>query len=1185
MVDRESTSRFLQHLRERTQQRRGKRRRRTRTMVAIAMLLTAAVTLALPSIASQLGMGHNLLERRAAEYGLDVTAESMQFGWITPLELRGVQLQGASGQTHATIDAVETGLRLLDLLQSPDHLGQITVRGVEAELVVAEGRSSLEDDLATLLAPDPDAGPAPATTIEVHDVNLTVTDVGSGTAWFAGNIRSTIVLDETQIKVQASSVVTDPAGASGALEVGALIASTTSGDSGADAATWQADLRMRSMPLHIVTLFKRRFPASTETLPTQLGGDASGVISLAQYGDGSFSGDFEAVEIRNLVAADPRLGQRTWTNALGQIDGSLVYDRGVLQAQSLQTATDFGSATLTGTVPLPSRTASLAWVETIRGQGSAEIQLAKLNQAAPGLLPLRSGAEISEGQVTARIESGPSDDGLYRTRCSLRSTPIRGRAAGRPIVLEPVSADATLVLRSGRATAEQVQLRSAFGTATLAGDLRSGTGRFDVDFSRLASMLRPLVELPDAGLRGTARGNIAWSAGPAQQWQLEGQLQAAGLDVSLPGGQSIRQPSLAAAVDARGVWSGETLQQLDHLAASMTSDGHRWQADLVRPVADPASGNPLPLQIRGTGNCAAVAELLRPWMPARLHSIDGSFEGQLTAEVSRTGGRLTSASINLTQPRVAWQEQRFAQPYLKLRFEGACAWPAGDVLANTLTVEGEAVSLAVVGQATAESTELELGWRMDVQRVQAALASAAAKNPVRQVAFVGPPRTRSTAPYQFYGRCEGSATLRGEDGLWSIDTDAAGKNLVVMEATAKNQMVGPVRNPTASGPVWAEPSASVRGVFRYDANTGGAIADAVQVDTPWLSTTVDGHIIWNDLLGEVVLKGPSQLNTSVAAQRLSTLSGQDIRLQGVHSAPLDIILQRRPDGQVTADIRSSIGWDKGSVEGIGFGASTASLVITDTSTTVQPTTVPMDLGQLHLNGRVHYGDDGLWIEQQAGTFAENIQLDPQTARKWLKYLTPLAADATEISGTVSVDLNRCVIAPNDPARSHVSGQMSVQHAELNAGPLADQVIAGIDQLKNLSRGLAAAPPTSRSRRLLSMPAQVVEFELKDAVVTHRRMYFAIDDASLVTSGSVALDGRLNLVAQVPLEASWLGSDVQSLAGETVTLPVSGTLSRPALNTAAIAQTVSSLAIKAGQREAENYLQQQMNRGIDKLFGR
>ncbi len=1164
-------------------------------MLLVSFVLLALFGVALPSILAHTSLAQSLLSRATSGYGLQVSAKSMQFGWITPIRLDGVQITGESGETKASMESIQTNLKLLDCFGSLSDLGQITIRGLDAEVAVADGRSSLEDDLAALLAGDSGAEPMTGT-IDIQDANFTITDVGSDTAWFVGNVQSTVKLLTSGIEIQGSSVLTDPRGASGALEIGTKISQTPEPLS-ADQPAWQVDLRLRNVPLHIVTLLKRRFPESAGSLPDQLSGDASGVIQLTQMPEGLLSARFDSVEIRKLVAADSRLGQRTWANEFASLHGGLIYKQGVIQTRQLQAVSDFGNVTMSGNVPLPTGpTTSLAWVETISGSGAADIDLAKLERAAPGLLPLRSGATITAGRVTGKIDSRAGNDGQYRTVCSVRTSPIRGQAAGRPIVLEPVIADATFLLRDGVAAAEQIRLSSAFGTASGQGDLRSGTGKFDVDFSRLAAMLQPLVQLPDAGLRGTARGNIGWSAGAAAEWKLRGDLAANDLNILLPSGQSIRQPSLSANLDATGIWSGDTLAELNQLNATLNADGHRWEAKLLRAVREPASGNPLPLQIIGSGNCQPLVQLAGPWLPPELHSVAGSFTAAVMVEVAQTSGRLTAATISLQQPQAGWGAQIFTQPFLKLQFDGVYAWPRGELAAKTLTVEGDALSFAAVGKAAPESANLELGWRLDLQRLQNSVRTSIVQQTqpatIQQVNYVGPQPHVASESYVIQGRCEGSAVLTGKDGIWSIDTDAKANQLVISQTavTARSTFTGPVRPSAAAHatdliPLWSEPTASIRGVFRYDATTGGAKADHVRVASEWFDATVDGHVIWNETLGEIHLKGPSEIDMPLVAQRLSALAGQPIQLTGTHAAPMDILLQRQPDNQLSVDVRSSIGWQSGSVAGIGFGKSTANLRITDVTTTIEPTTIPMDLGQLHVAGQVHYGDGPLWFEQSPGLFAENIRLEPQMARKWLKYLAPLAADATEISGTVNLQLSECVVVPDDTQRSRVAGQLSVQGIDMNAGPLANQVILGIDQMKNLSRGLSGGQAPARTRRLLSIPAQVVEFDLRDGVVNHQRMYFTIDDARVITSGSVAIDGRLNLMAQVPLEARWLGSDVQSLAGETITLPISGTFSRPTLNTAAITQMVGNLGLKAAQQSAENYLQQQMNRGLERLLGR
>lgn len=1207
MADTRSTSRFLQSLRQRTAARRSQRNRRKRTYVLIGFLLLAVLIVAAPSIASRTSMVKSLVIQRLAGYGLDLEVERLEFGWITPVVLEGVTIAGASQQTHARLERLETDLRLLDLFPAPQDWGVVRIRGVEAELTVADGSTSLEDDFAALLFADSN-GPAPHAEIILQNASITVTDAGSQTQWFLSNIETTTTLAATRTQLQGSAVVTDPRGASGAVEFGAVVesrggadvadvadAASMPGTAADDGSTWKADVQLRDVPLHLITLLKRRFPETAGALPDQLRGDASGLVRLSSDPGGAIKATFEAVELRKLVAADSRLGDRVWSNDLAQIDGRFEYAGGVVQADPLRAATDFGRLDLIGRFPLPeSAFATLRWLESISGQGTIEVDLAKLQRAAPGLLPLRDEATLESGNLAAMISAGVDRDQKYRTVCSLKSTGLRGVARGRPVVIEPVNAELTLALQDGAMHAERVSLTSAFGQISGNGDLRNGRGDFRLDFDRLAAILRPLVRLPDAGLRGSASGQIEWTIrgkGPAGEvWRCDGDLHAKNLNLQLPGGGLIRQPELTSQVFATGVWNGSTLSSLQEFQAQLRSQGQQWQVDLKSPVEEPLAGNLLPLKVRGSGQLKALQEMLSAWLPATLRRVEGNFDADFDAELGRSSGRIVAASLDVQQPRVLYQQQEFRQPFAKLRFAGDGAWPTMRLKLETLTLETEALTAAAAGFASPTETDIEFGWRTDLQRVQRSLRtmpSQPAVAAVQQAAYV--PSATSTQPYQFAGRCEGSATLHGEDDLWSIDTDTRIENLAIRQPAGTTPVTGPVRpgvsQPAATKLLWSEPSANIRGIFRYDSRTGGAMADHVKIATAWLETTVDGHLIWNDFLGEVSLKGPSTWQLPEVANRLSSLSDQPIELTGTHQTPLYLLLQRRSDGSISAEVETSIGWQTGKVAGVGFGASQAPIRVTESVATISPTTIPLDVGRVHIDAQVHYGSGTLWIQQNAGRFTENLRLDPETSRRWLKYVAPLAADATEIDGTLDVDLSECIIVPSDARASRVAGQLAIRGIDLNAGPLANQFLLGIDQIKNLTRGMLPGQATPRTRKLMTIPAQVVDFQLSDGVVQHSRLFLDIDDARVVTSGTANVNGQLNLMAQVPLQADWLGSDVRSLANQSVSIPVRGTFSQPRLDTRGITQTLGNLGVQAAQQGVQDYLQDQVNRGLERLLGR
>ncbi|MEM9586700.1 MAG: hypothetical protein AAGA03_05430 [Planctomycetota bacterium] len=256
--------------------------------------------------------------------------------------------------------------------------------------------------------------------------------------------------------------------------------------------------------------------------------------------------------------------------------------------------------------------------------------------------------------------------------------------------------------------------------------------------------------------------------------------------------------------------------------------------------------------------------------------------------------------------------------------------------------------------------------------------------------------------------------------------------------------------------------------------------------------------------------------------------------------------------------------------------------MTQTTVTVTPARVPVGEGTLTVGGDVHYLPGPVWIEVDPSSRADRIALSADMTDQWLKYLAPLAASSTRVEGVISAQLNEALVVIDDPAQSYVDGRLGIQQLRFNTGPVADNIIRSVNQLRQLANPTPQAPRAPGSTTLVSLVPQTVDFTLAGGVVSHQRLQLEIDRAQVITSGRVALDGRLDLTAQVPLDTRWLGRDLQSLANETIKLPVTGTLSRPNVDSGAITDIAARLAGRMVQGEAESYLRKQLGKGQQKV---
>jgi hypothetical protein len=185
-----------------------------------------------------------------------------------------------------------------------------------------------------------------------------------------------------------------------------------------------------------------------------------------------------------------------------------------------------------------------------------------------------------------------------------------------------------------------------------------------------------------------------------------------------------------------------------------------------------------------------------------------------------------------------------------------------------------------------------------------------------------------------------------------------------------------------------------------------------------------------------------------------------------------------------------------------------------------------------------------------GKLLEGVRISPEMCAQWLKFVAPLVAEATRAEGTLSLELAGGELPLDQPWDGRLAGTLQVHAAQVGPGPLAQQYLAVARQLLALSGRQANRQFEEQlaGRAWLVLPSQEVPFELNQGSVAHRGLTMQVGDLTIVTQGRVHVaTQQLDLAASFKLPESWF-SQVQgplaALRGQTITLPISGTLSRP-----------------------------------------
>jgi hypothetical protein len=204
---------------------------------------------------------------------------------------------------------------------------------------------------------------------------------------------------------------------------------------------------------------------------------------------------------------------------------------------------------------------------------------------------------------------------------------------------------------------------------------------------------------------------------------------------------------------------------------------------------------------------------------------------------------------------------------------------------------------------------------------------------------------------------------------------------------------------------------------------------------------------------------------------------------------------------------------------------------------------------------------------EPGPIVDDLQFTPEMCHTWLRFVSPLLADATSIDGRFSLAAESGRFPLHDLSAGEFRGTLAAHSAQVGPGPLAQQAIAIGRQVESLLKGELPLPfdtRRGRDRHWLVMNAQEIPFEFKDGRVHHERVEYRVGDVVVTTSGSVGIDESLDLTVEVPLQDKWLGSRgaLASLKGEVLRIPVTGTFQRPTIDPKPLEDFNRRLARKA-----------------------
>ncbi len=1162
-----------------------KPKRRWKWLLFLLVLFGTAAWFA-PVMVAKTGIGQSIVDQATADVRGNVQVGSLSLGWLSPIKLENVVLTDTNGQTVATVAMAKTKKTLWEFIQDRQQLGKVVVAEPRVYLQTFDTGSNVEAVLADLLV----AGDGPPTTltgtVEIHEGTVEIDDVGAGTRWTAERLEAKVAF----VSGEATSVT---------VTVDAkVLPEIQSAQSFHADITWQRPaasavgngtiaFRCQSLPVPLVNAVLRRFDTQTK-----VGGLMTADAQVDFSGDGMYSVAIASLDVSQLAVHAPHYLHGDHLSAVQLTRcGNGSRDQERVKLKNVVVRSDVVNVDANGWFPAKGITseflASAAQQAEFHCQGRLDV--ARLAAQLPNLLKIRDDTQIQSGVVNISFESD-TKVGQQQWLCRLGTTSLTAIAAGREITWQkPLSATLRLRQDRGGIVLDQLDLRATFLQATATGNLEEGSATAQADLRQLAFELGQFVDLGGQTFAGAVNLQCGWQRDASQKIVAATEITVRDFVWSPSPETTWREPEWSGRVDAVLPADESSILGVESARATFQAGGEQAVAQLTQPVAAPLAEATWPLDVQWIGNLAT-------WRPrlAALVSMPAEFTGKVSvrgqASCSAAGIAFVTDSCEFLDVKVADKSYAIYEPQVQVTARGQWTKSNGQLLFEDATVASSTVALRgtnVVIVTTGESSLVmgQVNYRGDLARLAGWLHTSPQ-----------PPTV------EWSGSMVGEVKLTHHEGTtranWTTDIE----DLVVRHRSAPRRLpASPAIAVTArieepARQVWREPQLSLAGETAYHSSSGQLRIGSVNVVSQSLQLQASGKLEDLSRSCYVSINGDVAYDLKNIAGLMQAYLGPECYITGAQTRPFTLTgplfvaaEPSQPDKLTFAfsDLvgQASVGWESAGYLGVHAGQGEMTARISKGIVDFQPLDVIVSNGRLKTTPRLFLTSDPIILSLSQGPLLEEVQISPEMCSQWLMYVAPLVANATRANGTFSLDLLRQADIPlGDVQASTIHGRLTIHSAQIGPGPLAQQTLGLIQDIRSLANGqpLAAVTAPAPEVQWMSVPSQEVTFQMTNGRVYNDGLYLVVGDVTVTTRGSVGLDQSLALLAEIPIRDQWVASSpyLSSLKGQSLRIPVTGTLSRPNLD----CDVLGDLTKKVIGNAADTLIQQGINQGLQKLFG-
>jgi hypothetical protein len=1187
--------------------------RKLLTFIVLAAVLVAL----LPFIVVKTPLLNAVLAKVTPNNALRLTAHDASFSWLGGSSVSGIEAKDDAGNLLFVAQRVSIDRAPGNLLMSPRKLGTIEIVQPVINLTLRPDGSNIEDVAGKLMAnlsqevkapTASDSTSAPvAVSLKVVAGTIVVNEVASGRQWRIEKVDLNYIapgavggLGQGSLTGQIAPGGNVPAGTPS----GRFTITLKQGDAGRQ----ELNVQLDSVALALTQPVLSRFLPGSE-----LGGALSGQ-GTAEWtvGQATFPTDLKTsgtLAIDRLDATAPALAGDRVRLLRVEMPWRLASQPDGLAIEDLQLRSEVARVAVRGRLDprllATSSTTAAPVTEAMRHdiELRSSIDVPRIAAMLPHALRIRRDTTITAGAIDLDGRCQPSDDGQLITG-SLRAGQLAATSAGRQFNWDqPVSANFALHRAGGAMRLDSLKCDSKFLRIEAAGTPQQFTADANFDLNSLAEQLGQFIDLSGTQLAGTGTAKVTWQQTDGDKFTAAAASEFTQLRVALGGGAEWTEPQLALRAEAGGVLDPITHRpvRVDNAQLQVNGQGDQLDARLSGAVSLTNSKPLWPIAVRASGSIAHWLTRARPWLTPGAWQIDG--QSELAASV-----RVTDSAFEATDTKLIVNELKAISPgwninESRVEFSGDARFDSttSELAANSIQLVTSTVSLAAKDVRYTGGAEgiSQLGgvaaFRTDLARLASWRATP-----------------NQSPPYQPKGEFTGNVRFAQQAGRITGEINASGQNLELASLTsaASRGVPAPGVSPTGYQTIWQEPQLTLRGATSYDMAADRLSFDQFLIQSNTLQANASGQIERLSTAAECNLNGSVNYDLAQVTPLLWPYVGKGIQLSGREQARFALAGKLADDGGPRAQLTTAVTgnpystsstspasaihwsrrvhaqlefpWGGANIYGLPVGRGRLAAKLGDGGIRVEPISLTVGEGQLTAAPNIRFDPEPAELTMPAGPVLTNVRISPEVSEAMLKYVAPILAGSTQSEGQFSLQLQGARVPLGDAKKADSAGQLTVHSVRVVPGSMARPIVELAQQVEAIAKrrdptALASRPPVT----LLAIRDQQVNFRVLDGRVHHQNLEFQVGDVTIRSQGSVGLDETVSLTLQVPIQESWISKEplLAGLKGQSLSVPVAGTLTRPQLD----GRAVASLSGQLIQSAAGQAVGGELNKALDKLF--